>query len=64
MNLTKQHKLKKAEELIANQVVNVSAIKTMDHIFDLEVENEALRGKLGEVHEKWLGQSKNRIKFC
>ncbi len=55
---------KKAEELIANQVVYVEAIKMMvDDIFDLGVENEALRGKLGEVDEKWLGESKNRIKL-
>jgi hypothetical protein len=33
-----------------------------DDIFDLGVEDEALRGKLGEVHEKWLSESKNRIK--
>jgi hypothetical protein len=39
---------KKAEELIANQVVYVEAIKMMgDDIFDLGIENEALRGKLG-----------------
>jgi hypothetical protein len=25
--------------------------------FDLGVENEALRGKLGEVDEKWLSES-------
>jgi hypothetical protein len=25
-----------------------------DEIFDLGVENEALRGKLGEVDKKWL----------
>jgi hypothetical protein len=29
----------------------------------LGVENEALRGKLGEVDEKWLSESKNRIKL-
>ena len=34
-----------------------------DDIFDLGIENEALRGKLGEVDEKWLGESKNRIKL-
>jgi hypothetical protein len=33
-----------------------------DDIFDLGVENEALRGKL-EVNEKWLIVSKNRIKL-
>jgi hypothetical protein len=32
-------------------------------IFDLGVENEALRGKFGEADEKWLGESKNRIKL-
>ncbi len=43
---------KKAEELIANQVVYVEAIIMMgDDIFDLRIENEALRGKLGEVDE-------------
>jgi hypothetical protein len=31
-----------------------------DDIFDLGVENEALRGKLGEVYEKWLSEFKNR----
>ncbi len=34
-----------------------------DEIFDFGVENEALRGKLGEVDEKWLNESKNRIKL-
>jgi hypothetical protein len=34
-----------------------------DYILDLEVENEALRGKLWQVHQKWLGESKNRIKL-
>ncbi len=54
---------KKAEELIANQVFYVEAIKMMgDDIFDLGIENEALRRKLGEVDEKWLSKSKNRIK--
>jgi hypothetical protein len=28
-----------------------------DDIFDLGVENEALRGKLGEVDDKWLSES-------
>ncbi len=31
--------------------------------FDLGVENEALRGKLGEADEKWLSESKSRIKL-
>jgi hypothetical protein len=54
---------KKAEELITNLIVYNEAIKMMgDEIFDLGVENEALRGKLGEVDEKWSGESKNRIK--
>ncbi len=30
-----------------------------DEIFDLGVENEALRDKIGEVDEKWLSESKN-----
>jgi hypothetical protein len=34
-----------------------------DDIFDLGIENKALREKLGEVDEKWLGESKNRIKL-
>jgi hypothetical protein len=34
-----------------------------DEIFDLGVENEALRDKIGEVDEKWLSESKNRIKL-
>jgi hypothetical protein len=29
----------------------------------LGVENEQLRGRLGKVDEKWLGESKNRIKL-
>jgi len=29
-------------------------------VFVLGVENEALRGKLGQVHEKWLSESKNK----
>jgi hypothetical protein len=28
-----------------------------DETFDFGVENEALRGKLGEVDEKWLSES-------
>jgi len=32
-------------------------------IFDLGVDNQALRGKLGEVNEKWLNKSKIRIKL-
>jgi len=32
-----------------------------DDIFDLGLENEALTSKLGEVDEKWLGESMNRI---
>jgi len=55
---------KKAEELTANLVVYNEAIKMMgDEIFELGVENEALRGKLGEVDGKWLNESKNRIKL-
>jgi hypothetical protein len=54
---------KKAEELIANQVVYVEAIKIMgDDIFDLGVENQALRDKIGDIDVKWLNESKNRIK--
>ena len=34
-----------------------------EEIFDLGVENETLRGKLGEIDEKWLDESKNRIKW-
>ncbi len=34
-----------------------------DDIFDLGIENEALRGELREVEEKWLSESKNRIKL-
>ncbi len=33
-----------------------------DDIYDLGIENEALRRKLGEIDQKWLGESKNRIK--
>lgn len=55
---------RKAEELTANLIVYNDAIKMMgDEIFDLGVENEALRDKLGEVDEKWLGESKNKIKL-
>jgi hypothetical protein len=55
---------KKAEELTANLVVYNEAIKMMgDEIFDLGVKNEALRDKIGEVDEKWLSESKNRIKL-
>jgi len=31
-----------------------------NEIFVLGVENEALRGKLGQVDEKWLSESKNK----
>ncbi len=55
---------KKAEKLISNQVVYGDEIKmTGEDIFDFGVENEALRGKLGEVDEKWLSESKTRIKL-
>jgi 3-deoxy-D-manno-octulosonate 8-phosphate phosphatase KdsC-like HAD superfamily phosphatase len=55
---------KKAEELTANLVVYNEATKMMgDEIFDLGVENEVLRDKIGEVDEKWLSESKNRIKL-
>ena len=55
---------KKAEELTANLVVYNEVIKMMgDEIFDLGVENEALREKIGEVDEKRLGESKNIIKL-
>ena len=55
---------RKAEELTANLVVYNETIKMMgEEIFDLGVENEALRDKIGEVDEKWLSESKNRIKL-
>jgi hypothetical protein len=45
-------------------VVYNEAIKIIgDEIFDLGVENEALRDKIGEVDKKWLNDSKNRIKL-
>jgi hypothetical protein len=48
----------------ANLIVYNEAIKMMgDEIFDLGIENEALRDKMGEVDEKWLNDSKNRIKL-
>ena len=34
-----------------------------DKIFDLGVENEALRDKIRVIDEKWLSESKNRIKL-
>ena len=34
-----------------------------DEIFDLGVENEALRNKIRQFDEKWLSESKNRIKL-
>ncbi len=50
--------------MIANLFVYNEAIKVLgDEIFDLGVENEALRDKLGEVDEKWLSESKTRIKL-
>jgi hypothetical protein len=46
---------KKAEELTANLVVYNEAIIMMgDEIFDLGVENEALRDKIGEVDKKMV----------
>ncbi len=54
---------KKAEVLIANQVVKVEAIKMMDgDLFDLGIENQVPRGRLGELNEKWLSESKITIK--
>jgi 3-deoxy-D-manno-octulosonate 8-phosphate phosphatase KdsC-like HAD superfamily phosphatase len=41
---------KKAEELIANQVVHIEAIKMVgDDIFDLGIGNKALWSELGKV---------------
>ncbi len=34
-----------------------------DDMYNLGIENEALRRKLGEVDNKWLNESNNRIKF-
>ena len=58
----KATRTKKAEELIANQVVYVEAIKMMGgDIFDLGIKNEALRGNLVDIDGKCLSESKNRI---
>ena len=47
-----------------SQAVYVEAIKLMGNvIFDLSIENEALREKLGKSDEKWLNESKNGIKL-
>jgi hypothetical protein len=44
---------KKAEESIAKEVVYIEAFKIMrDDIFDLGIENEVLRDKLGQIDEK------------
>ncbi len=54
----------KGRQLIANQVVYSEAIKMMgDEIFELGIENETLREKIGEVDEKWLQESKERNKL-
>jgi hypothetical protein len=37
-------------------------MRLLRYIFDLGIENEALRSKL-EVDEKWLSEFKNRIKL-
>ena len=67
IDLSKQtlvSKAKKAEELIANQIVYGEAIKIMaDDIFDLDIENKTLRDKMGEVDEKWLQESKEKMKL-
>src|SRR5271156_703746 len=55
---------KRAEELTANLVVYSKAIEMMgDEIFDLGIENETLREKLGDVDEKWLTEEIQRIKI-
>ena len=55
---------KRAEELTANLVVYCKAIEMMgDEIFDLGIENETLREKLGDVDEKWLTETKQRNKL-
>ncbi len=55
---------KKFKELITKSVVYVKAIKMMgDNIFNLGIENEALRDELGKVDEKGLDESRNRIKL-
>ena len=54
----------RAEELTANLVVYSKAIEMMgDEIFDLGIENETLREKLGDVDEKWLSETKQRNKL-
>jgi hypothetical protein len=45
--------------VVYNEAINM----IRDEIFDLRVENEALKGKLGEANEKWLSESKTRIKL-
>src|SRR5215469_10151030 len=65
IELNKQNistRAKKAEELTANLVVYNEAVVMMgDEIFELGVENQALRDQLGEVDDKWLNESKSRI---
>lgn len=67
VELSKQNistRAKKAEELTANLVVYNEAITMMgDEIFDLGVENKALRDEIGQIDEMWLKESKNRIKL-
>jgi hypothetical protein len=55
---------KKAEELVVNQVAYMEAMKIMaDDIFDLDIENKTLRDRIGEVDEKWLHESKEKMKL-
>lgn len=55
---------KKAEELTANLIVYNEAIVMMgDEIFELGVENQTLRDRVGEVDENWLNESKTRLKL-
>jgi len=53
---------KKGEELTAIVPVIKQAIQIMgDDIYELGIENEILRDKMGNVDEKWLSQTKVNI---
>ena len=53
---------KKGEELVAIVPVIKQAIQIMgDDIYELGVENDILRNKMGDVDEKWLSQTKTNI---
>lgn len=67
VDLSKQSlstKARRCEELTANTVVYQEAIQIMgDDIFDLTVENNVLKERIGPVETSWLEDKKEKSKL-